>query len=193
MGEWRIQYGDSENITCLIEDVKDDEFKCILIKICKAFYKLYMEDGSLFSKNNGRGVAERCLVFRLAHYFQNCFKGYTVDCDYNSSFNNLSDRSGKQILNSDGSATGRFIDIIVHKRNSSPSSDYVCFEVKKWNNKTTDGMDKDVNNLKILTSVYSYKYGFHIILGKNIYNFVADIYDRHGNKSKLFYRCINEN
>lgn len=127
--------------------------------------KLYDIDKDLFKKNEGRGVCERCLVFRFAHYLQEEFNGYFVDCDYNSSFARGQSRNGKPIINEDGSETKRFVDIIIHKR-SAEESDYICFEIKKWNNRSEYAVQKDENNLKHLTSSYGYKYGFHVTFGK---------------------------
>ena len=141
--------------------------------------KLYENDAILFENN----LCERCIVFRFAYYLQNKFDNdhdndYFVDCDYNSSTyfdkeeGKLKRRNGKPIPNSDqGKAEikKRFIDIIVHKRsanNSKNRPDLICFEIKKWNNFTKKKVEKDRNNLKVLTSQYGYKYGFHLIFGK---------------------------
>jgi len=97
-----------------------------------------------------------------------------VDCDFNSSWERTyaeegilgetRERSGKSIRNPDGSETKRFIDIIIHQRNLIQGNDFICLEIKKWNNSA--GIEKDINNLKRLTSDYGYRYGFHLILGK---------------------------
>jgi hypothetical protein len=141
---------------------------------------LYNIDEFLFKVNEGRGASERCIVFRLAMYLQQNFPSYYVDCDFNSSFSYYLDEngkyigrenSGKPIKNPDGSSTARFVDIIIHKRNftghngSLPNNDFICFEIKK--NDNYDGRNKDLNNLKELTSNYGYLYGFHLILGKH--------------------------
>lgn len=138
---------------------------------------LYSQELNLFMNNNWTWLAERCLVFRFAYYLQKFFKnkGYFVDCDYNSSLELIQNKSGEYLRkNKEGKpircvdenwnlvSVKRFIDIIVHKR-VARETDLICFEIKKWNNKTKNGMDKDVNNLKILTSEYWYKYGFHLI------------------------------
>ncbi len=147
-----------------------EDFK---VKIKKCLSRLYDTDRDLFSRNHGQGVCERCLVFRLAHYLQNIFTSYYVDCDFNSSFSGclneqgnltVQKHSGKSIRNGDGTETKRFIDIIIHKREDDSNSDFLCFEIKKWNNKKD--INKDYNNLKILTTDFGYHYGFHIILGK---------------------------
>ena len=146
------------------------ELEEIRRKVAEALRRLYDKDQCLFERNSGRGLSERCIVFRFAHYLQDEFEKYYVDCDFNSSSYGLIPQSGKSIRNPDGTTTKRFIDIIIHKRDLDSGSGYknnfVCFEIKKWNNKTTKGIEKDRNNLQVLTSDYCYKYGFHIVLGK---------------------------
>lgn len=158
-------------------------------RIVKALDRLYREDECLFSRNNGKGLAERCIVFRFAHYLQNGFDDYFVDCDFNSSFYGQEQLSGKTIRNSDGSTTSRFIDIIIHKRDfncgSGIANDLVCFEIKKWNNKKRNSVEKDKNNLRVLTSEYGYKYGFFIILGKTIGDTTIEVYGRNGSPRSL--------
>lgn len=137
--------------------------------------QLYTNDKYLFERNKGKGICERGLVFRFAHYLQNKIEDYYVDCDFNSSFEwNLDEngneiiqeRTGKVIQNRDDSSTKRFVDIILHKRDPETNNDYICFEFKKWNNNKADQREKDFNNLRKLTSEYGYEFGFHIVLGK---------------------------
>ena len=136
---------------------------------------LYDRDALLFDHD----LSERSIAFRFAHYLQNKFdqlKKYKVfiDCDYNSHLKFEDGKwrryHGKPLEDRDGSATGRFIDIIVHRRSGNEDkenwSDLICFELKKWNNQNEDRNDKDRNNLQRLTSDYGYQYGFHIIFGK---------------------------
>lgn len=149
-----------------------DEIK-VLIREC--LEQLYMQDDLLFYRNNRRGTCERCLVFRFAHYLQNKLSDFFVDCDFNSSFEGLigqngkfyqvTERHGKQIQNEDGTVTKRFVDIIVHKRVFDGNNDFICFEIKKWNNKSLKEIAKDTNNLKRLTSDYGYRYGFYLSFG----------------------------
>ena len=100
-------------------------------------------------------------------------EGYFVDCDYNSSCyydesrGEWTNRNGKPIINQKtGEIKKRFIDMIVHKREKNSGSDFICFEIKKWDNCSADGFKKDENNLRVLTSEYGYQFGFHIIFGK---------------------------
>ena len=154
-----------------------DEVKLIkytdIVKVC--LDELYSKEKFIFDNN----LCERCLVFRLAHHLQIIFnkeysaEGYFVDCDYNSSCNYDEGRgepkrsSGKPIPNQiSGNTKKRFIDIIVHKRESGSDSNLICFEIKKWNNCTAEGMKKDKNNLAVLTSQYGYSFGFYLIFGK---------------------------
>ena len=150
---------------------------------------LYSNDARLFDRNKGRGICERALVFRFAHHLQNELEknklDYFVDCDFNSSeyLDNIGrkkSKHGKPIHNQKGVEIKRFIDIIVHKRNADSEGNFVCFEIKKWNNKTTEGLKKDQNNLQVLTSRYGYQYGFHIILGKTIDRTTFETFGRGG-------------
>ena len=87
--------------------------------------------------------------------------------------------------------TNRFIDIIVHQRKYEQPSDLICFEIKKWNNCTKKGVDKDINNLKKLTSIYGYNFGFHLIFGKKFEETKLKIVK--GDKSIDYIFSKNEN
>lgn len=150
-----------------------DDIKAV-VRDC--LQELYETDVSLFQRKKQKGMSERCLVFRFAHYLQNKLgNSFFVDCDFNSSFVGHFDvngnfvareRAGKQIQNPDGTLTKRLIDIIVHKRDAMPTNDFICFEFKQWYRGTLSALEKDKNNLKQLTSTYGYLYGFHIIFGQ---------------------------
>jgi len=144
-----------------------------IVKVC--LDELYGNEKFLFENN----LCERCLVFRLAYHLQIIFnkeysaERYFIDCDYNSSYYNDDGReepkrrSGKPVPDQiSGKSKKRFIDIIVHKRESVNDSNLFCFEIKKWNNCTAEGMKKDKNNLAVLTSQYGYSFGFYLIFGK---------------------------
>lgn len=144
-----------------------------------AISELYEKDQFLFERNNGKGVCERALVFRFAHYLQNRILKFYVDCDFNSSFEGYispngqiigKERQGKPIANPDGTVTKRFVDIIVHKRDFATRNDLICFEIKKWNNTKKEEAKKDRNNLRVLTSIYGYVYGFHVFLHRKKQN-----------------------
>jgi len=144
-----------------------------LVKRC--LNNLYTTDGFILTRNKGKGVCERSIVFRFAHYLQNRIPNYFVDCDFNSSFQDVIDpqgnilaqeRQGKPIPSEDGTVTKRFVDIIVHKRDYNTRNDLICFEIKKWNNTNKNDINKDRNNLRVLTSQYGYIYGFHISIHK---------------------------
>ena len=66
----------------------------------------------------------------------------------------------------DGSVKYRFVDIIIHKRDSDPQNDLICFEIKKWNNYDAEEIEKDKNNLNVLTSQFGYNYGFQMTIHK---------------------------
>jgi len=144
-----------------------------LIREC--LNQIYETDGSILERNKGKGVCERSIVFRFAYYLQNKIPNYFVDCDFNSSFERYLDvnisvrnreRSGKPIENRDGTITKRFVDVIVHKRDCNDENNLICFEIKKWNNYDKKQIEKDKNNLRMITSEYGYLYGFHIFVHK---------------------------
>lgn len=145
-----------------------------LVRTC--LNKLYKNDRLLFERNDGNGVCERSLVFRFAYYLQNEIDDYYVDCDFNSSFEGFMgpngiigrDRHGKPIQNIDGTVTKRFVDIIVHRRSRERDSDFIVFEFKKWTNGHREDYEKDRNNLRVMTTRYGYRFGFHIIFGPTI-------------------------
>lgn len=129
---------------------------------------LYDRDEELFNRNKGKGVSERCIVFRFAHYLQNNIEnGFYVDCDFNSSYRQP---SGKALADNEGNIVKRFVDIIIHKRSNFPNdqpniNNLICFEIKKWNNYDKKGILKDETNLTDLTSVnFGYAFGFYISL-----------------------------
>ena len=80
-------------------------------RVKKCIKQIYEEVPSLFLRNNGRGLCEKCLVFRFAFYLQKKFPKYFVDCDFNSEYWSYLDNSGniisgentrKSIMNEDG-------------------------------------------------------------------------------------------
>ncbi len=140
--------------------------------------RLYTKELHLFTNNEGKWLTERCLVFRISFFLQRFFTKYKyyVDCDYNSSLELVYTHDGRyQWKNNPGKLITcknsqwnlvmikRFIDIIIHKR-VNKRTDLICFEVKKRNNQDSKNMEKDTNNLKVLTSDYWYKFWFHLIL-----------------------------
>lgn len=144
-----------------------------IVKEC--LNQIYSKDRFILERNNGKGVCERAIVFRFAHYLQNKIPEFFVDCDFNSSFEGYIDlqrkvrveeRHGKPIENEDGTVTKRFVDIIIHKRDYNSQNDFICFEIKKWNNTNSNEIKKDRNNLRVMTSKYGYIYGFHISIHK---------------------------
>lgn len=174
-----------------LNEIKD------LVKRC--LDKVYLEEGRIFEKNNGRGVCERMIVFRFAYYLQSEFldpqsklQNWFVDCDYNSSFENGQERSGKQVVGPHESPKNSFPDVIVHKR-MNDGSDLICFEIKKWNNYDKEGIKKDENNLAYMTSDsgYNYVYGFYIKIHKQREKTKMTIFESgtpiNGEKDKLIF------
>lgn len=141
---------------------------------------LYDKEIDLFENN----LSERAIVFRFAYHLQKQIENdYFVDCDYNSSYI-LENwcyiaREGKKIVNPDWSLTWRFIDIIVRSSRvpDDNNTDIICFECKKWSNiYNKEGVEKDKNNLKVLTTTYGYEYWFHLIFWKEKKSTKIEIY-----------------
>lgn len=172
-----LQTQKQNNFGTIPSDWNIDKLNIYLSMIIRCLYILYYQEQDLF-KNN---LCERCLIFRFGFHLQNLFDRqephngddrYFVDCDYNSSFyydgkrKMWIKRGGKPIADQKtGKITKRFIDIIVHKRDFGSGKDLICFEFKKWNNCTDEGVKKDINNLEVLTTQYGYSFGFHLIFG----------------------------
>ena len=174
----------------------------IKTKIHFCLARLYADDATLFTRNSGIGLCERCLVFRFALYLQREFPNYFVDCDFNSScaFTHgptggctvERDIHGKVITNADGTKTKRFVDIIVHKRTFEPGTDFICFEFKKWNNCRPAHLEKDRNTLHQLTTEYGYHYGFLVILGQTLEQAQWQVFSRGEAPSGLQPFCSPE-
>lgn len=143
-----------------LEEIKQLVVRCL--------QRVYGESPSLFEKNDGKGVCERCLVFRFAYYLQGAMgNDYFVDCDYNSSYVDGQPRRGKPVTDSNAeTSTDRFVDVIVHKRTRASDTDFICFELKKWDN--YKDREKDINNLRVLTTDYGYEYGLYLILNRTL-------------------------
>lgn len=157
----------------------DENLLSIKKKVRSCLDKLYTRDAFLFERNNGEGVCERCLAFRFGMYLQSEFKDYYVDAEYDNTViysldeNNgyvreRKENKGKQILDSNGVESDRIPDIIIHKRslNLANDNDYICFELKKRNRIKKKDLEKDCSVLETLTYGYMYRFGFHIIFGK---------------------------
>ncbi len=170
------------------------EWNSIKANLIKSINELYYLDEDIFSRNKGQGIAERGIVFRLAYYLQQKYNtDYFVDCDFNSTYLNGKQTHGKPIPTPEGNLIKRFVDIIIHQRDEIPEHNLICFEIKKWNNFKKELNGKDRNNLIFLTNSYGYKYGFYIILGKEISEVKIEIYDFNGlNSSKTWEQFCDD-
>lgn len=143
----------------------------IVTKIQKCAQKLYKKDKDLFKG----GLCERSLMFRLAHYLQEEFKNYFVDCEFNK-LCFKENMSGNKMMPDPitGDLKRIFVDIIIHKRNSDLNDNCICLELKR----TRRYMENDIHRLKIMTSadgfkhedkeyVFNYDFGFFILLPKH--------------------------
>lgn len=132
---------------------------------------LYSEDQYLFELK----VCERCLMFRLAHYLQNEFDDYFVDCEFNKmGFEGHKSQSKVEPTADEGKLKNMFVDIIIHKRNSRTMGNIACIELKR----TKRYMENDIERLKNMTRkggfrfegkdyIYGYDFGFFIYFPKD--------------------------
>ena len=76
-----------------------------------------------------------------------------------------------------------YVDIILHKRKSNIKDNFICIELKR----SKRGLDTDFERLDIMTSregfshngknyIYSYDYGFFILLPKNKKDAIAKLF-----------------
>lgn len=148
--------------------------KSIFAKIQKCVQRLYKKDKYLFEC----GVCERSLMFRLAYYLQKEFTGYSVDCEFNKLGFNENMTGNKMMFDPATNELKRiYVDIIIHKRNSNLTDNFICLELKR----TRKDMESDTQRLKIMTSkngftyeaknyLFNYDFGFFILLPKNEQN-----------------------
>lgn len=147
-----------------------------------ALDELYLNNQYLFDN----GLCERCIAHKFAIYLERkeVFNNYFVDCEYNRAYSSRNGGIGtKKVTSKDGNS----IDIVITKRNDNPEDDYVCFEVKKWNNtRGVKGFNEDREKLEVLTGqkdannaetgellldnygepyCFNYKFGFFIVFG----------------------------
>lgn len=140
-------------------------------KINSCVDKIYSKDKYLFDCK----VCERCLMFRLAYYLQAEFPDYFVDCEFNKmGFNEYKHEYKVEPTRQGSDLKKMYADIIVHKRNSDARDNFICLEIKR----TKNGLDNDLERLKIMTNQngfrykgdnykYAYDYGFSIRLPKS--------------------------
>ncbi len=147
---------------------------------------LYNEEQDLFEND----VCERCLVFRFSYYLQKELNYLYVDCDYNASYRNNWDwfyraQHGKEIIDNNWNSSKRFIDIIVRKERNladneihHTNTDILCFECKKRNNYDKKWHQKDIDNIRYLTTKYWYNYWFLLKFWKERGKCKIDVYER---------------
>ena len=170
--------------------VPEPELTKYMNRIKNSLNILYDKEIDLFQND----LSERAIVFRFAYHLQKQIENdYFVDCDYNSSYVlenwHYIARKGKNIENPDWGLTWRFIDIILRSSRvpNHNNTDIICFECKKRNNiYREEGMEKDKNNLKILTTIYGYQYWFHLIFWKEKYGVKITVY-KYGKIYSEFY------
>ncbi len=139
-------------------------------KIRDCVDKLYREDSYLFQ----HALCERCIMFRFAHYLQNEFSGYFVDCEFNKNAFEGQPPSSKVMQNEDGELKKIYTDIIIHRRNSRTEDQLLCLEMKlrkrAWNSdfKRLEKMTNEggfTNNG--IQYVFDYDFGVFLFLPKD--------------------------
>ncbi len=147
--------------------------------------RLYKIDAELFKRKQDKMMHELCFTFRLAHHLQSIIgEDFFVDSHYDSSYKKRLDNEGNPVLDENGNIIWdeqdqkyflkiggkgrRYVDIIVHKREANSESDFICFELKKWTTDKPKTRRYDSNKLVQLTTTYHYKYGFYLVLGKEM-------------------------
>lgn len=134
------------------------EYEQIAERVRYALDRLYEADHFLIDMD----LCEPSVNHRFAMYLQEAFPGYFVDCEYNRS--HVGQDSGlKQVT----SRRGNYIDVVVGMRNGNPDDDLICFETKRWNNRSRFG-DRDRAKLRTLTAGerFSYDYGLYLVFGR---------------------------
>ncbi len=129
------------------------ECKTLINNVAEAFRLVYKNDKFLIEK----GLCERCIMFRFAHYLAGLYPDYDVDCEYNRHKGNV-----KKIIEE----KNIFPDIIIHKRGTD-SENFAVIELKNETNISNDGRKTDKTKLQALTKSYNngekdslYNYGY---------------------------------
>lgn len=147
---------------------------------------LYSKEQDLFKYD----ICERAIVFRFSYYLQKKLKKLYVDCDYNASFYTewnwiYIPIRWKAITDDSWNLTKRFIDIIVrskrdlaNNRRHRINTDILCFECKKRDNYDKEWHQKDIDNIKCLTTEFWYNYWFLLKFWKEREKCEIDIYER---------------
>ncbi len=149
------------------KEINDNE---IFSLVKQALQQLYEKDSHLIQIN----ASERAIVAKFSCYFAHLPDAkiitdkYDVDVEYNRY------KTAVKKL-STGSVT---IDFIVHKRGKSDN--LIAIEFKTLWNETEEGRKNDEDRIQELCTSenYNYKYGFTIVLGKDLETTVAKFYNK---------------
>lgn len=135
----------------------------------KSLNRLIVEDRHILVVN----INERSLTHRLAMYLDQELKnffpelvGFSVDCEYN--------RDGdlpkklittiSEIESNNTEAVTVYPDIIIHKPDSTPNSNFLVIEAKKSNNTRSQAVFDDKRKLRAYQIDLNYKYAYFVIL-----------------------------
>lgn len=125
--------------------------------IMQSLDELYSKDKFLIDNK----VAERDIVHRFAHYFENYMVNtnislYNVDCEYN--------RSGYEIKQIDGSHI--YPDFILHKRGLNKDN-LLVIEFKTWWNPDNNSDIDKIRQMMHPDFIYQYKFGCSVTINKD--------------------------
>lgn len=125
--------------------------------IMQSLDELYSKDKFLIDNK----VAERDIVHRFAHYFENYMVNtnislYNVDCEYN--------RSGYEIKQIDGSHI--YPDFILHKRGLNKDN-LLVIEFKTWWNPDNNSDIDKIRQMMHPDLIYQYKFGCSVTINKD--------------------------
>jgi hypothetical protein len=170
-------------------------------KIDLVLNKLYKNEIYLFEHN----LCERCINYKFALYLEELFsKYYFVDSEYNRAYSKRNGGVGTKKITTQ---YGNYVDIVITKRDDNPDHDFVCFEIKKWNNEGGEiAIEEDRNKLRILTGnklptdkesnqllknddgdyyCFNYKFGVLIIYAQTREDVIVEIIENKNNRNIL--------
>ena len=135
-------------------------YNCETIRtiIIRATDLLSARDGLLLKDD----LNERSIAHKLAHYLEDGFPGWDVDCEYNRNHDDAKTLPLKRrdVPNDDLHARTVFPDVIVHRRNTD--SNLLVIEIKKSTN--AESSDWDKQKLKAFRGTLKYRFAVFLRL-----------------------------
>ncbi|WP_175824506.1 hypothetical protein [Burkholderia cepacia] len=127
--------------------------------VARALSELLVNDQDLL----GIDANERSITFRFAMYLQSCFRGWTVDCEYNRDGIEPK-RLGDLALypySDDDEAKTVFPDVIVHRRGTGQN--HLVLEFKKSTSRV--GRETDLRKLRGYRQQLGYEHALFVEVG----------------------------